>query len=53
MSSNDSTSDQDLKDEIEKLKTAMAVQEANMAGAQATQAAVQAGQASTATAASG
>jgi hypothetical protein len=51
MSSNDSTSDQDLKDEIEKLKTAMAVQEANMAGAQATQAAVQAGQASTATAA--
>jgi hypothetical protein len=51
MSSNDSTSNQDLKDEIEALKTAMAVQEATMAGAQATQAAVQAGQASTSAAA--
>jgi hypothetical protein len=50
MSSND-TSTQNLKDEIEKLKTAMAVQEASMAGAQATQAATQAGQASTAAAA--
>lgn len=50
MSSND-TSPQDLKDEIEALKTAMAVQEATMAGAHATQAAVQAGQAATSTAA--
>jgi hypothetical protein len=38
MSSND-TSNQALKDEIEALKTATAVQEATMAGAQATQAA--------------
>jgi hypothetical protein len=49
MSTND-TSTQNLKEEIEKLKTAMAVQEASMAGAQATQAATQAGQASTAAA---
>jgi hypothetical protein len=35
MSTNDSTSNQDLKDEIEALKTAMAVQEATMAGPKA------------------
>jgi hypothetical protein len=51
MSATDSTSKDDLKDEIQALKTAMAVQEATMAGAQATQAAAQAGQAATATAA--
>ena len=45
MSSNDTT--QDLKAEIDELKTAMAVQEATMAGAEATQAATQAGQAAT------
>lgn len=50
MSSND-TSNQNLKDEIEALKTAMAVQEATMAGAQSTQAATQAGQAATSAAA--
>jgi hypothetical protein len=50
MSTND-TSSQSLKDEIEALKTAMAVQEATMAGAQATQAATQAGQAATSAAA--
>jgi hypothetical protein len=50
MSTND-TSTQNLKDEIEKLKTAMAVQEATMTGAQATQAATQAGQAATSAAA--
>ncbi|MDX6537573.1 MAG: hypothetical protein QOD37_1914 [Gaiellales bacterium] len=50
MSSHD-TSRQDLKDEVEALKTAMAVQEATMAGAQATQAATQAGQAATSAAA--
>ena len=46
MSSTD-TSNVSLKDEVEGLKTAMAVQEATMAGAQATQAATQAGQATT------
>jgi hypothetical protein len=51
MSTNDSTSTQDLKDEIQALKTAMAVQEATMAGAQSTQAATQAGQAATSAAA--
>ena len=50
MSSND-TSNQDLKAEIQELKTAMAVQEATMAGAQSTQAATQAGQAATSAAA--
>ena len=50
MSSND-TSTQTLKDEIDELKTAMAVQEATMAGAQSTQAATQAGQAATSAAA--
>ena len=39
----DGTSEQDLKGEIEQLKTAVAVQEASMAGAQATQAATHAG----------
>jgi hypothetical protein len=51
VSVNEGTSERDVKDEVEKLKTAMAVQEATMAGAQATQAAVQAGQASTSAAA--
>jgi hypothetical protein len=51
MSASDSTSNQSLKDQIEELKKAMAVQEATMAGAQATQAATQAGQAATQTAA--
>jgi hypothetical protein len=51
MSTNDSTSNQALKDQIEQLKTALAVQEATMAGAQATQAATQAGQAATSAAA--
>jgi hypothetical protein len=37
----------DLQREIQELKTAMAVQEATMAGAEATQAATQAGQAAT------
>ena len=41
----------DLQGQIQELKTAMAVQEATMAGAQSTQAAVQAGQASTSAAA--
>jgi hypothetical protein len=50
MSAND-TSGKDLKAEIEQLKTAMAVQEATMAGAQSTQAATQAGQAATSAAA--
>ena len=51
MSTNDSTSNQALKDQIEQLKTALAVQEATMAGAQATQAATHAGQAATSAAA--
>ncbi|MDX6542077.1 MAG: hypothetical protein QOI71_3687 [Gaiellales bacterium] len=51
MSSIDSTSNEKLKEEIEQLKTAMAVQEATMAGAQSTQAATQAGQAATSAAA--
>jgi hypothetical protein len=50
MSSTD-TSNEALKHEIEKLKTAMAVQEATMAGGQATQTATQAGQAATSAAA--
>jgi hypothetical protein len=47
MNSTAVTSEYELKDEVEDLKTAMAVQEATMAGAQATQAATQAGQAAT------
>ncbi|MFD9357225.1 hypothetical protein [Streptomyces sp. NPDC060031] len=40
----------DLENKIQQLETALAVQEANMAGAQATQAATQAGMTSTFTA---
>jgi hypothetical protein len=47
MSVDERTSEQDLKAEIEKLKTDMAVQQATQAGAEATQAATQAGQAAT------
>jgi hypothetical protein len=51
MSTIEQTANHHLEDEIENLKTAMAVQEATMAGAQATQAATQAGQAATSAAA--